>query len=94
MTGFVRDYLVYICGFIILIVGGAAIKLDGISFDFSQDSQSPYMKLYCWLVCVATAITVLLTKSRMISIIAIGTLGFLVVFLLFSLEHLTWHLPN
>ena len=80
MTRFVRDYLVYICGFTILVVGGGAIALDAIPFGFSQHSSITLYEIMLLVGMVATAITVLLAKSRLISITAIGALGFLVVF--------------
>ena len=38
MTGFIRDYNVYIFSFIILIVGGSLWFFDGVSIDSSNDA--------------------------------------------------------
>lgn len=44
MTGFIRDYLVYIFSFIILVVGGAMWFFDGFSFDPSKDAPANFLK--------------------------------------------------
>lgn len=80
MTGSLRDYLVYILGFIILVVGGAALLLDGISFDTSRNSEISFFEIGLLIGMIITALTVLFSKSRMTAIISIGGLGFFVVF--------------
>lgn len=80
MTGFVRDYLTYILGFIILIVGGSVLLLDGVSFNTSGNSEVGFFELGLLFGIVITALTVMFAKSRMTSIIAVGGLGFLIVF--------------
>ncbi|HHU16924.1 MAG: Na+/H+ antiporter subunit A [Anaerovoracaceae bacterium] len=81
MTGFVRDYLIYILGFIILIVGGSVILLDGISFNMSRNSEAGFFELGLLIGIVITAFAVAFAKTRMASIITIGGLGFLIVFI-------------
>lgn len=80
MTGSVRHYLIYILGFIILAVGGTLLLFGGISFDSSQDSAVSFYELALLIGTVLSALTVLLAKSRLTSIIAVGGLGYLVVF--------------
>ncbi|MDD4335076.1 MAG: Na+/H+ antiporter subunit A, partial [Desulfotomaculaceae bacterium] len=80
MTGFVRDYLVYIFGFIILAVGGAVLLFDGISFDLSRDAAVNFYELGLLMAMLSAALTVLLAESRLTSVIAVGALGFLVAF--------------
>lgn len=80
MTDFVRDYLVYIFGFIILVIGGSALLSHGISFDSSQDAK---VSVYEWILLlgmVISTLTVLGARSGLTSVIAVGALGFLVVF--------------
>ncbi|MGI6606985.1 MAG: Na+/H+ antiporter subunit A [Peptococcia bacterium] len=79
MTGFVRDYLIYILGFVILVVGGAAYLFDGLSFAFSRNSGVSIYEILLLLGMIACAFTVLFAKSRLTSILAVGGLGFLVV---------------
>ncbi|MGI6451678.1 MAG: Na+/H+ antiporter subunit A [Desulfitobacteriia bacterium] len=80
MTAFVRDYLVYIFGFTILLVGGAALFLNGLSFDFSGDSAINAYEFVLLIAMIICALTVLFAESRLISIVAVGTLGIFVVF--------------
>lgn len=81
MTGYVRDYLVYIFAFIILIAGGALWFLDGFSFDPSQDAPINFYELSIILAMVISALTVLFSQSRITSVVAVGALGFLVSFM-------------
>ncbi len=80
MTGSVRHYLLYILTFIILVMGAAMLLLKGISFDSSQDAVVSFYELALLLGMIATAVTVLLAGARLTAVIAVGALGFLVVF--------------
>lgn len=80
MTGFIRDYLVYIFIFIILTVGGALYLFGGVSIDTSKDAPINVYEVALMIGMVISAITVLISTSRMTSIIAVGALGFLVSF--------------
>lgn len=80
MTGFIRDYLVYIFLFIILIVGGSLYLFGGVSIDTTKDAPINLYELALMVGMVITAITVLFSTSRMTSIVAVGALGFLVSF--------------
>lgn len=80
MTGYIRDYLVYIFAFIILVVGGAILLLNGISFDSSYDSSISIYEALLVVGMLLSAFTVLFSKSRMTSVIAVGALGYLVSF--------------
>jgi multicomponent Na+:H+ antiporter subunit A len=81
MTGSIRDYLVYIFAFIIFIIGGALWLLDGISFDHSQDAPISVYEGGIVISMVISAVAVLLSNSRLTSIVAVGALGLLVSFL-------------
>ncbi|MDR4887692.1 Na+/H+ antiporter subunit A [Fredinandcohnia sp. QZ13] len=78
MTGYIRDYLVYIIGFLILVVGGSIWLLDGVSFDSSNDAPATFFEIAVMIVAVVSAGTVLFSKSRITSIVAVGALGFFV----------------
>lgn len=80
MTGFIRDYLVYIFAFIIVIVGGVFWMSGGFHYDTSQDANINIYEAGLIIAMVISATTVLFSKSRLTSIIAIGALGFLVSF--------------
>ncbi|MEH7386451.1 Na+/H+ antiporter subunit A [Bacillus sp. JJ1521] len=80
MTGFIRDYLVYIMGFMILVVGGSIWLFNGISFDSSNDAPVTLFEIAIMIVAVISAVFVLFSKTRITSIVAVGALGFLVAF--------------
>ena len=78
MTGSIRSYLIYILVFMILVLASSSVLLNGIHFDASQDAP---ISFYDWGLIIAVifaALTVLFSKSRMVSLIAVGTLGYLV----------------
>ncbi len=80
MTGFIRDYLVYILGFMILVVGGSIWLFDGVSFDSSNDAPVTLFEIAIMIVAVVSAVFVLFSKTRLTSIVSVGALGFLVAF--------------
>lgn len=80
MTGFLRDYLVYIFLFIIVIVGGSILFHGGISIDTAQDASVDLYEIGIAIAIIVSAITALLTNSRLTSIIAVGAIGFFVSF--------------
>ena len=80
MTGSLRDYLIYILSFIVVAVGGALVLAQGIAFDPSHDAAFSIYELALLAGMVVCAITVLLAETRLTAIIAVGALGFLVVF--------------
>lgn len=80
MTGYIRDYLVYIIGFMILVVGGSIWLFDGVSFDATNDNPATPFEIAIMIVAVVSAVSVLFSKSRITSIVAVGALGFLVAF--------------
>jgi multicomponent Na+:H+ antiporter subunit A len=80
MTGFIRNYLVYIFSFIILLIGGTVWLFDGFSFNPSDDAPVNFFEVGLMFAMVITALTVLFSKNRMTSIVAVGGLGFLVSF--------------
>ncbi len=80
MTGSVRDYLVYILIFIIILVGGTLLFDQGFLFDPSQDAPVSIYELALLLAMVILAITVLAARNRLTSILAVGALGYMVAF--------------
>jgi multicomponent Na+:H+ antiporter subunit A len=80
MTGFIRDYLVYIFAFIVVVIGGALWMLDGVYIDSSKDAPANLFEASLMVAMVITAVTVLFSKNRVTSIVAVGGLGFLVSF--------------
>jgi multicomponent Na+:H+ antiporter subunit A len=80
MTGFIRDYLVYIFLFIILIIGGALWLFDGFSYDPSMDAPVNIFETILVVTMIISAVAVLFSRNRITSIVAVGALGFLVSF--------------
>jgi len=80
MTGFIRDYLVYIFGFMIIAVGGGIWLFGGISFDSSNDAVATPFEIAMMILALVSAVSVIFSKSRITSIVAVGALGFFVAF--------------
>lgn len=80
MTGFIRDYLVYIFAFIIFVVGGALVIFGDVTFQVAYDSPITLFEVTIIVLSIVAAVTVLLSNSRITSVIAVGALGFFVAF--------------
>lgn len=80
MTGSVRDYLVYILIFIIIVVGGTLLFDQGFLFDPSQDAPVSIYEFALLLAMVILAMTVLGARNRLASILAVGALGYMIAF--------------
>ncbi|MED4350815.1 Na+/H+ antiporter subunit A [Schinkia azotoformans] len=80
MTGYIRDYLVYIFVFIVVMVGGSLWLFDGFVYTPSMDAPVNIYEVSLVIAMVISALTVLLSKSRMTAVISVGALGFFVSF--------------
>lgn len=80
MTGFIRDYLVYIFSFIIIIVGGGIWLFNGFSFNPSSDAPANWFEASLMVMMIISAAAVLFAKTRITAIVAVGGLGYLVSF--------------
>lgn len=80
MTGSVRHYLMYIFAFLVIIIGGSAVFLKGITIDITQDAPVNFYEIGLLLAMIVGALTVLFSKSRITSIVAVGAVGYLVSF--------------
>ena len=78
MTGYTRDYLVYIFSFFIFIVGGSLWLFNGFAFDMSKDSPVSIYEAVMVISMVSAALIALFSQHRMTSIISVGALGYLV----------------
>lgn len=78
MTGFIRDYVVYIFAVLIVMLGGSLWLFDGIAIDISNDAPISLYEGGVVVGMIIAAITVPLAKSRLTAIIAVGVLGYLV----------------
>src|SRR5699024_2902544 len=78
MTGMLRDYFLYICTFIVLIICYTTFCYD--AFAINTENVSP-IDPYMWILAillVASVVAVPFINSRMTAIIIAGVVGFLV----------------
>ncbi|WP_339238686.1 Na+/H+ antiporter subunit A [Bacillus sp. PS217] len=76
MTGFLRDYLLYIfAGFIILIGGAFAIK-GGFSFKTEGMAKIGVYEIILMLVMISATVATVFARSRLTAIIALGVVGY------------------
>jgi len=80
MTGYLRDYLIYIYLFFVTAIGGILIYTGAFSFDISHDSPiTAYEWIFVFIVITA-AIAILFAKSRLTAILLSSVLGFSMAF--------------
>jgi multicomponent Na+:H+ antiporter subunit A len=78
MTGYMRSYLVYMfTGIILLSISTVFIK-NAFEVSFATLAPIRFFELIVALVLVAGTVTILLAKSRLTSIIALGAVGYTV----------------
>ncbi len=78
MTGVLSHYVAYMLIFLIAAAGGSLVLQNAFYFDPSHNSS---IELYEWVLGIAMAVVaiyLLFVNSRMISIIAVGAIGYLV----------------
>ncbi len=76
MTGFLRDYLVVIFGFIILLLGGLLLKTNAFKVSLTNVSPIGAYEVILALVMVIGALTTVFAKSRLAAIISLGVVGY------------------
>lgn len=80
MTGFLRDYLVYIYLFLVAVTGGVFISTGAFSIDISHDSP---VNVYEWIfviIILTAGLAILFAKSRLTAILLNGVIGFSIAF--------------
>ena len=78
MNGSLRTYLIYILIFIVLTLLSSSVLLDALAFDASKDASISFYEWGLIIAAIFSAFTVLFSKSRMVSLIAVGSLGYMV----------------
>lgn len=78
MTGLLRDYMSYIFVVIIGLVGGALIALNAFAIDISSNSDISVYEFILGIAVVAAAILVVLSNSRLVSIVALSAVGLII----------------
>lgn len=76
MTGFIRSYLVYMFSFVVFIVLGTLFLTDAFSIDVTNLAPVGLYELVILLALVGSTLTILLSKSRLTGIIALGAVGY------------------
>ncbi|WP_411843592.1 Na+/H+ antiporter subunit A [Salinicoccus sp. HZC-1] len=75
MTGYLRNYLVYIFGFFILM-GLLTVINTGLRLDLSDLAPVRIQEIIITLIILIATAVILITRSRMVAIIMLGTIGF------------------
>lgn len=76
MTGYLRDYMVYIYLFFIIAIGGTIIYTGAYAFDLSVSSSISKFEWILVLVMIIAGISVLFAKSRLTAILLNSVLGY------------------
>ena len=78
MLGTAPVYLSYLFIFLVVLVGGSLLLLNGFHFDPSNDSDIALYEYMLGFIMVAASIYILFTKSRLLSIISVSVVGYIV----------------
>ncbi|RSD27545.1 Na+/H+ antiporter subunit A [Mesobacillus subterraneus] len=78
MTGFIRTYLVYIFTFFVLALGVTLFYRNAFALDFSDVAPIRFFEVVLVAIMAISAITILFAKSRLTSIILLGSVGYTV----------------
>lgn len=76
MTGFIRDYLIYIFAFMIASIGMTMAAKHALSFSTDHLAPIGMYELILSLVMVAGTITTVWARSRLTAIIALSSVGY------------------
>jgi len=76
MTGFIRDYLVFIFAFMIVLVGTSIATTGAFSFNTENVAPIGIYEILLAIVMIAGTMTTLFSRSRLTAIIALGSVGY------------------
>ncbi|GAB3792514.1 Na+/H+ antiporter subunit A [Virgibacillus kimchii] len=76
MTGYLRDYLMYIYLFFIGAVGATLIYTEAFTFDLSNDVPISMFEGMMVVIMAAAGISILFVRSRLSAVLLNGILGF------------------
>ncbi|WP_179151982.1 Na+/H+ antiporter subunit A [Oceanobacillus senegalensis] len=76
MTGYLRDYMVYIYLFFIIAVGGTLFRTQSFLFNIEGNSEITGFELLITLAMMIAAVAILLAKSRLTAIILNSVIGY------------------
>ena len=78
MTGFIRNYLVYIFFFFITVLGFTLYYKDAFAFSTNQTADIGFYEVILAIIIVFGSVAILFVKSRLTSIILLGSVGYTV----------------
>jgi len=78
MTGATNHYLAYLFIFLVALAGGTLLAQNAFVLDTSGNAQIELYEYMLGFIMIASAIYMLFTKSRLISIIAVSVIGYIV----------------
>jgi multicomponent Na+:H+ antiporter subunit A len=78
MTGFIRDYLVIIFAFLIVTLTSTLFIKGALKFGLTDVAPVGIYEVILAIALIAGTITILFSKSRLTSIIALGAVGYTV----------------
>ncbi len=76
MTGFLRDYLLYIFAAFIILIGAAFVMKGGFSMTAKGMAEIGLYEIVLSLVMVSATIATVFAKSRLTAIISLGVVGY------------------
>ncbi|QTN94891.1 Na+/H+ antiporter subunit A [Bacillus sp. LJBV19] len=76
MTGFLRDYLLYIFAAFIILIGTAFVMKGGFSMTAKGMAEIGLYEIVLSLVMVSATIATVFAKSRLTAIISLGVVGY------------------
>lgn len=89
MTGFTRDYFVFIFGFLFVITGWALLSQQAFGIDLTTNSPIYLFEFVVGISLAVSAIVIIFSNSRLTSIIALSVVGFLM-----SLLYINFRAPD
>jgi multicomponent Na+:H+ antiporter subunit A len=78
MTGFIRDYLLYIFAFFIVVLAGVMFLLKSYGFNPAVNNPVSRYEVVLALVMVGAALMTLFSRTKLVAIISLGIMGYLV----------------
>lgn len=75
MSGFLRDYMVYIFGFFV-VLGIVTTFYTGLPITFDDFAEVGIQDMALVLIILVSLAIIMMTRSRMVSIIMLGAIGF------------------
>ncbi len=76
MTGYSRDYLIYIFTFFVIAIGGSLFLLNGFTINLSNDASFRFYEVVLILAMMTAAVAIIFARSRLTGLLLIGVLGY------------------